>query len=83
MGTNGGKQVANVTIQPIRGSSALNGMVLCVFTDVAAAQSRITGKVGGNRARLLELEQELELARRKPEHPRRDANLPGGTQIHQ
>ena len=66
VGTNGGKQVVNVTIQPIRGSSALNGMVLCVFTDVAALpQSRITGKAGGNRARVSELEQELELARQE------------------
>jgi len=66
VGTNGGKQIVDVTIQPIGGSSALNGMVLCVFTDVAAMpQTRITGKSRGNSALVTELEQELELARQE------------------
>jgi two-component system CheB/CheR fusion protein len=66
VGTNGGKQVVNVTIQPISGSSALDGMVMIVFTDVVAMpQIKTTGKPRGDTARLAELEQELEHARQE------------------
>jgi hypothetical protein len=64
VGTNGGKQVANVTIQPLSGPNALNGTVMFVFTDVAARpHTQTTGKPRGGTPRLAELEQELEHAR--------------------
>ena len=36
VGTNGGKQRVNVTIQPIQDAGELRGMVMIVFKDVAA-----------------------------------------------
>lgn len=64
VGTNGGKQVVNVTIQPISEPNALNGMVMIVFTDVAAKPKAKTtgGMPGGDTVRAAELEQELEHA---------------------
>ena len=64
VGTNGGKQLVNVTIQPLGGPTALHGMVMIVFTDIAAKpQTKTTGKShAGNTARLAEQEQELEHA---------------------
>ncbi|MBK8617361.1 MAG: PAS domain-containing protein [Anaerolineales bacterium] len=63
VGTNGGTQIINVTLQPIREKSALEGMVMIVFTDVAAPS---IAKAGGkpsratkHGARLEELEREL------------------------
>lgn len=67
--TNGGTQLVDVTIQPIRDPEPLRGMFLIVFTDVAAlpalkgtGQSR---RVSAHSARILELEQELENARQE------------------
>jgi PAS domain-containing protein len=61
VGTNDGKQMVSITIHPISGSDGLSGMVMVVFTDVAAAPRATTaGKPRGETARLTELEQELE-----------------------
>jgi len=69
VGTNGGTQIVNVTIQPIREKNALNGMVMVVFTDVAAP---IIVKAGGKPGRVTtksahmeELERELNQAQQE------------------
>jgi len=64
VGANGGKQIVTVTIQPLSEPNVLQGMVMIVFTDVAAKSITITtGKPRGRyAARLAELEQELEQA---------------------
>jgi two-component system CheB/CheR fusion protein len=73
VGTNGGKQIVNVTIQPISGSSALHGMVMIVFTDVAAMpQTKTTGKPRGDTARVAELKQELEHTRQDVQSTREE-----------
>jgi two-component system CheB/CheR fusion protein len=66
VGTNGGKQIVNVTIRPLNGPSALHGMVMVVFTDVAGEpKTKTTGKPRGDTAHVAELEQELEYARQE------------------
>lgn len=67
VGTNGGKQFVNVTIQPIpEDGSALAGMVLIVFRDVSAPlRSKPSGKPRLDRAHMDALEQELEQARQE------------------
>jgi len=66
VGTNGGTQVVNVTIQPLSGPKTLDGMVMVVFTDVAAKpQTKTTGKPRGDTAHTAELEQELDRARQE------------------
>ena len=73
VGTNGGKQIVNVTIQPISGSNALHGMVMIVFTDIAAKpKAKTTGKPRGDTAHLAELEQELEHARQEVQSTREE-----------
>ena len=73
VGTNGGKKIVNVTIQPISGSSALDGMAMIVFTDVAAKpQIKTTDKPRGDTARLAELEQELEHTRQEVQSTREE-----------
>ena len=64
VGTNGGKQVVNATIQPLGGANALQGMVMIVFTDVVAEpQAKTTGKPRGRASeRRAELEKDLEYA---------------------
>jgi chemotaxis methyl-accepting protein methylase len=64
VGTNGGKQTVDITIQAIEEPEELRGMVMIVFTDVATPLEKkapgrskiaVTGK-----DRVLELEQELQ-----------------------
>ena len=63
VGVNGGKQIVNVTIQPLRESSALHEMVMVVFTDVVGEpKTKTTGKPRGDTAGMAEMEQELEYA---------------------
>jgi len=63
VGTNGGKQTLNVTIQPLSAGNALDGMVMIVFTEVAAKpQTKMGGKPHAENARLDELKLELEFA---------------------
>jgi len=64
VGTNGGTQTVDVTVQAIEEPEALRGMVMIVFTDVVTplekkAQGRSKTAPSGN-ARVLELEQELQ-----------------------
>ena len=66
VGTNGGKQVVNVAIEPLSGQNGLDGTVMIVFTDVAAQPpAKTTGKPRGDTTRLAELEQELGQARQE------------------
>ena len=66
VGTDGGKQAVNVTIQPLSEPNVLHGMVMIVFTDVAAApEVKATGKPRRDNAHAKELEQELEHARQE------------------
>jgi two-component system CheB/CheR fusion protein len=68
VGTNGGTQRINVTIQPIKDGSELRGMVMVVFTDVAAPSiTRLSGKSahGSAATELAELKQQLEYARQE------------------
>ncbi|TWJ14318.1 chemotaxis protein CheB [Geobacter argillaceus] len=67
VGTNGSTQTVDVTVQAIQEPEALRGLVMIVFTDVAAPPAeRATGRSrsapAGN-ARQLELEQELQQLR--------------------
>jgi two-component system CheB/CheR fusion protein len=67
VGTNGGAQTVDITVQAIAEPEALRGMVMIVFTDVATPPEKKTprrakpGAAGS--ARVLELEQELLQAR--------------------
>jgi chemotaxis methyl-accepting protein methylase len=67
VGTNGGTQIVDITVQAIEESEALRGMVLVVFTDVATPSKK---KVPGHSrdlppssGRVLELENELQALR--------------------
>ena len=67
VGTNGGTQTVDITVQAIEEPEALRGMVMIVFTDVATplekkAPGRSRTAPAGN-ARVLELEQELQQLR--------------------
>jgi two-component system CheB/CheR fusion protein len=66
VGTNGSTQTVDVTVQAISEPEALRGLVMIVFTDVAAPAERATGRgrsaPAGN-ARQLEKEQELQQLR--------------------
>jgi two-component system CheB/CheR fusion protein len=64
VGTNGGTQTVDITVQAIQQPEALRGMMMIVFNDVATPVEKITpgrAKKGttGN-ARIQELEQELQ-----------------------
>jgi len=67
VGTNGGTQTVDITVQAIIDPEALRGMVMIVFTDVATppekkAPGRSRTATAGN-VRVLELEQELQQLR--------------------
>jgi two-component system CheB/CheR fusion protein len=73
VGINGGKQVVDVTIQPLGGQSALQGMALVVFTDVAAIQKqKASAKPRRDSLRVTELEQELKQARQEAQSIREE-----------
>ena len=88
VGTNGGTQTVDITVQAIEEPEALRGMVMIVFTDVATplekkAPGRSKTAPAGN-ARVLELEQELQQFREElADYPRGDAILAGRAQIHE
>jgi len=64
VGTNGGKQVVDITVEPLVEKNALQGMVMIVFTDVdTTPKTRTTGKRTKGSERVAELEQELDNAR--------------------
>ena len=67
VGVNGGKQIVNVTIQPLSGLTSLRGMVMIVFTDIAAkplVKTIGTTRVG-NTAHAADMEKELEHTRQE------------------
>ena len=87
VGTNGGMQTVDITVQAIEEPEALRGMVMVIFTDVPTtplekkAPGRSKTAPAGN-ARVLELEQELQrIPRRTGDDPRGDAILAGRAQI--
>jgi len=66
VGTNGGTQTVDITVQEIEEPEALRGMVMIVFTDVAPLTQKKPGRVkpgsaGG--AMITELEQEVQRCR--------------------
>jgi chemotaxis methyl-accepting protein methylase len=67
VGTNGGQQLVDVTIQCLDDPGALQGLVMIVFTDVALpAAAPAAGRAArspARSARLVELEQELQRVR--------------------
>jgi two-component system CheB/CheR fusion protein len=65
VGTNGGTQVINVTIQPIREKNVLDGTVMVVFTDVAAP---IIVKAGGKPGRVTTKSAQREALERELNH---------------
>jgi two-component system CheB/CheR fusion protein len=67
IGTNGGKQIVDITVQAIEEPEALRGMVMITFTDVPAPP-QAKKKAGASKApvgmtRIHELEQELQQLR--------------------
>lgn len=69
IGTNGGSQIIDVTLQRIEKPLALKGMIMVVFTDVNELNPSTTvkSKKTIKRSTLLEQELELELQRAKEE----------------
>ncbi len=68
IGTNGGMQWVDLTVNPLAQPAALRGMVMVIFSDVAAAQAPTApGRktVPRNEPRALELEQALAAARQE------------------
>ncbi|MGC4065272.1 MAG: hypothetical protein QM784_11615 [Polyangiaceae bacterium] len=85
VGTNGGTQLVDLKVQKLLEPKELRGTVLVVFKEVTSGpQATVHARSHhvSPRARELELEQDLQRAREEdPDDPRRDANLPGRTQI--
>ncbi len=67
VGTNGGTQVVDLTIQPLSSPEALNGMALIVFSDVASLpQQKRSGRAKSkpvDASRVAELEEEAQRLR--------------------
>jgi two-component system CheB/CheR fusion protein len=67
VGTNGGTQIVDITVQAIEEPEALRGMVLVVFTDVATPLKKKvpvrSGTLPSSSGRVLELENELQSLR--------------------
>ncbi len=73
LGDERGKQMINVTIQPLQRKDALQGMVMIVFSEVQAkVQVKQKGKPGIDNARILELEEEVEHARQETQNIREE-----------
>ena len=69
IGTNGGRQLVDVTIQPLTRPEALQGMVMVVFKDQAAIieikSPAPSGRVKTSKTHLTKVEHELDLARQE------------------
>jgi two-component system CheB/CheR fusion protein len=67
VGTNGGTQTVDITVQAVEEPEALRGMVLIFFTDVATPRKKkapgLAGSAPSDNVRVLELEQELQQSR--------------------
>jgi transcriptional regulator with PAS, ATPase and Fis domain len=73
VGTNGGKQIVNITVEPLRAPGTMEGMVMIVFTDVIAMpKKRISGKPYGSSERAAEMEDQLEYARQEVQSMREE-----------
>jgi two-component system, chemotaxis family, CheB/CheR fusion protein len=59
IGTNGGTQIVNVTIQVVEKPAAIKGTIMIVFTDVAGIQKRILEKPKKGTENATNREQEL------------------------
>ena len=66
VGTNGGTQVVDITVQPVTSPDALRGMVMVVFTDVAKhSEAKAPGsskRTTMHNARLAAMARELQQA---------------------
>ena len=66
IGTNGGTQIVDITVQPLTTPEALQGMVMVVFTDIArrpvAKASGTSERATIHHARLAAMAQELQQA---------------------
>jgi chemotaxis methyl-accepting protein methylase len=76
VGTNGGAQTVDITVQAIEEPETLRGMVMIVFYDVPTPlEKKVSGRskpgAAGN-ARILELEQELQHSREELQHSREE-----------
>jgi two-component system CheB/CheR fusion protein len=67
VGTNGGTQIVDVTVEPVTRPAALRGMVLVVFSDVAAAPVPV-GPAGKRSPRPTPHSAELEQALERAQH---------------
>jgi two-component system CheB/CheR fusion protein len=66
VGTNGGKQIVNITVEPVRTPGPMEGMVMIVFTDVIAMpKAKTSGKPHTSTVHTAELEEQLEYARQE------------------
>jgi two-component system CheB/CheR fusion protein len=69
VGTNGGTQIVNITIEPLLNPKALEGMVFIVFSDVAVSPAKKTtaksGRANASSIQITELDRELEEARKE------------------
>ncbi len=75
VGANGGAQKINLTLEPIKGEGGLGGMVMVIFTDVAALpKSKLDNKpLRGTAARKAdESEKQLEYARHETQSIREE-----------
>ena len=76
VGTNGGTQSIDMTVQPVDEPEALRGMVMIIFTDTTAPTKKRSpgrGKTGVEESqRILELEEELNRAREEVQTTREE-----------
>jgi two-component system CheB/CheR fusion protein len=73
IGINGGRQVVNVTVQPISAQNALSGMMMVIFNDVEMLpKAKTSVKSHGENPRVAELERELERARQEAQDMREE-----------
>jgi two-component system CheB/CheR fusion protein len=77
VGTNGGTQTVDITVQEIETPEALRGMVMIIFTDVPTTplERKAPGRsrtAPADRARALELEQEVQRLREELETTREE-----------
>jgi two-component system CheB/CheR fusion protein len=77
VGSNGGQQVVDISVQPLSAPKALQGMVLVVFHDVAVLPpiKKIARSRGAGSVRVAELEQELEEVRQQMQSLREEAQF--------
>ena len=66
VGTNGGKQLVNIVIEPLSAQNGLDGMVMIVFTDVASQPlAKTVSKSHPDATHIAEMEREVAQARQE------------------